>query len=304
VENRRAFQFDHGALVLRDDALVVGELGVDEAHFQDDAVLLQHAHPFLHPDLDGAVLVLDKPADLRDAFPGDDHALVEFHDLLHLRVRAHDGEAVSVGRYHAHDDPSRRLLFGLQVDSVEIDPRFVGGHGEVGLLDHVADHGPVDPDEPDFLVVHDLRKLLRRDAGNPEVDLSAVDRHPVRILLLEVNLLALDFPDHLVEFAGRKRDLAVFDDLRLVVRNETDLPVRRHDADPFGLGPDENIVQHRHRRAPVHNTQSPLNTAQENVTLHTEFHKPVSFPSLVFGGSPQGLPHPRSFHTSHRSYLL
>jgi len=295
MKNLGAVQFHEGSLVLGNDPLVIGEFGVDETHLQDDAVLLQHAHSLLHSEFDGPLLVFDEPTNLRDSLPRDDHALVEFHDLFHLRVSAHNGEPVPVGRDHPQDERARLLLFRLHVNTVEIDPRFVRRHGEVGLLDHVADHGTVDAYKSDLLVIHDLRKLLCGDSGDPEVDFSAVDYDPVRVLLPEVHLFSLDLPEHLVEFSGRQRDLAIPGNLRLVIRNETDLPVRRHDADPIGFCPDENVVQHRHRRTPVHNPQGSLNTAQENVTPHTEFHKPVSFPSLGFRWFPPGpVPFPKS----------
>ena len=85
----------------------------------------------------------------------------------------------------------------------------------------------------------DVTAHIRRDAGNSVCCLVAGQNYNIPFIFDNMNRLALDLPNHLMEFSRREGNLPVPEDLRFVVRYETDLAVRRHDCDPVLTCPEQ-----------------------------------------------------------------
>src|SRR5260221_3868024 len=129
--------------------------------------------------------------------------------------------------------------------AVDLVPALVGGDGEDDLADHVAEERPLDRNSLSEAVRRHRRKVLPRQAYDPEARFLAGDHDPLRILGFHPDLGIRQEPHDVEQPPRRQSYRARLAHLGFAGRPDTDFEIGRRELQPLLGRLDQDVGENR-----------------------------------------------------------
>ncbi len=159
-----------------------------------------------------------------------------------------------------------------QQGSLQLVAGVVGGRGEQDFRDHLPKRGEVQRDRLGEIVRGEGRKIILREAHDPEAGLGTADLDPILVLHLESDLILRQEPGDFEDFLGGERDGTGPGDLGLGERSDSHLQIRRHQLQLVLVRRQVGVGQDGNRVLLLNDTLEALQLPEKILPLDGEFH--------------------------------
>ena len=89
----------------------------------------------------------------------------------------------------------------FQTDPIQTYSHLIGGYSKVCFGNHFTKQTAFDPGKTDIVVVRNLGKFINGNTRQSILDLTTGNSNPIIFQFLYIDMLTLNFSDHLIKFS-------------------------------------------------------------------------------------------------------